>query len=221
MRPSLNSPLKIQDYVVLALPPIFFPLSFIAFKGFFIVSMALSTTIMGFSALAIMAVRGVLRGILMRRGFSETFLLFLASSIALYIAFLLGGILSDRIGMWGYVADIYSSIRGFTGSGWLLQLALGVIGFMEEIYWRGYLQGYVLEGLYGRGLKPLILTSIYYTAVHIPTGNPPLVVAALIVGLVLGYIALRAGIICSIASHIAWLEAVVIYAPVDMVLSRF
>lgn len=78
-----------------------------------------------------------------------------------------------------------------------------------------------MEGLHGRGLKPLIHASIYYTAVHIPTGNPPLVVAALIVGLVLGYIALRAGVVCSIASHIVWLEAVVIYAPVDMVLPRF
>lgn len=107
MMPSLNSSLKIQDYIVLVLPSIFFPLSFIAFKGFFIVSMALSTAIMGSSALAVMAVRGVLRDILVRRGFSETFLLFLASSLALYITFLLGGILSDRIGMWGYVADIY------------------------------------------------------------------------------------------------------------------
>jgi len=99
------------------------------------------------------------------------------------------------------------------------QLALGVIGFMEEIYWRGYLQGYMIESLYGRGFKSLILSSVYYTAVHVPTGNPPLAAAALIVGLILGYIALKAGVVSSIAAHIVWLEMVVVYAPVDVVLS--
>ncbi len=43
--------------------------------------------------------------------------------------------------------------------------------------------------------------------------------AALIVGLILGYIALKAGVVSSIAAHIVWLEMVVIYAPVDVVLS--
>jgi membrane protease YdiL (CAAX protease family) len=154
-----------------------------------------------------------------KRGSSEIFLSFLVASAALYIAFLLGGIFSVRIGMWGYVSEIYSSIRGSTGYGLFLQLALGVIGFMEEIYWRGYLQGYMLESLYGRGFKSLILSCVYYTAVHIPTGNPPLAAAALIVGLILGYIALKAGVVSSIAAHIVWLEMVVIYAPVDVVLS--
>jgi uncharacterized membrane protein len=114
---SLRSPyhLKILDYAVLAIPAIFFPLSFIVFKGFFIASMAISTAIMGCLALVIMAIKGVLRDIHVRRGSSEIFLSFLVASAALYIAFLLGGIFSVRIGMWGYVSEIYSSIRGSTG----------------------------------------------------------------------------------------------------------
>jgi membrane protease YdiL (CAAX protease family) len=91
---------------------------------------------------------------------------------------------------------------GSTGYGLFLQLALGVIGFMEEIYWRGYLQGYMLESLCGRGFKSLILSCVYYTAVHIPTGNPPLAAAALIVGLIFRHIALKAGVVSSIAAHI-------------------
>jgi hypothetical protein len=91
------------------------PLSFIVFKGFFIASMAISTAIMGCLALVIMAIKGVLRDILVRRGSSEIFLSFLVASAALYIAFLLGGIFSVRIGMWGYVSEIYSSIRGCFG----------------------------------------------------------------------------------------------------------
>jgi membrane protease YdiL (CAAX protease family) len=77
---------------------------------------------------------------------------------------------------------------------------------------------YVREPLW-KGFKSLILSCVYYTAVHIPTGNPPLAAAALIVGLILGYIALKAGVVSSIAAHIVWLEMVVIYAPVDVVLS--
>jgi hypothetical protein len=107
---NLHSPyhLKILDYAVIAIPAILFPLSFIVFKGFFIASMAISTAIMGCLALVITAIKGVLRDILVRRGSSEIFLSFLVASAALYIAFLLGGIFSVRIGMWGYVSEIYS-----------------------------------------------------------------------------------------------------------------
>jgi hypothetical protein len=107
---NLHSPyhLKILDYAVIAIPAILFPLSFIVFKGFFIASMAISTAIMGCLALVITAIKGVLRDILVRRGSSEIFLSFLLASAALYIALLLGGIFSVRIGMWGYVSEIYS-----------------------------------------------------------------------------------------------------------------
>jgi len=59
--------------VVLAIPAIFFPLSFLVFRGFFIASMTISTAIMGCLALVIMAVKGVLRDILVRRVFWRSF----------------------------------------------------------------------------------------------------------------------------------------------------
>jgi membrane protease YdiL (CAAX protease family) len=49
--------------------------------------------------------------------------------------------------------------------------------------------------------------------------NIPLIAAALVVGIILGYIASRSGISGSIVSHIAWLEAVIIYAPIDHILA--
>jgi hypothetical protein len=209
---------KLLDHIILILPIILFPLSFIVFREFFIVSMTVSTVIMGTSALVLMTRKGVLSRILVRGGVFKILLLSFSASIVLYTVFFLGGIFFMWIGMWGYVANVYSMIRTVDRGGFL-QIALAIIGFMEEIYWRGYLQNYFLESLYGKGLRSLVIASIYYTVAHIPTMNIPLIAAALVVGIILGYIASRSGISGSIVSHIAWLEAVIIYAPIDHILA--
>lgn len=211
------------ELLIAILPSILFPLSFLVLKRLFIISMSISTTLLAILGSIVVLRRGVYRGIAIRSSTTGILIHAVMGSIALYIAFLLGGLLSIALGMWGYVEALYTSIRETSsGYGSLLPLFLAVIGASEEIFWRGYIQGYILyrEPL-KRPLGGVMLTAIYYTAVHIPTINPPLIAGALVVGLAMGFIAHRSGILCSALSHIIWLELVVIYIPVDRILGFY
>lgn len=208
--------------MIAILPPILFPLSFLILKSIFIISMSISTTLLAILGSIIMLRRGVYRVIAIRSSTPGILIHAVLGSIALYIAFLLGGLLSIALGMWGYVEDVYRSIRETASEyGSLLPLFLAVIGASEEIFWRGYIQGYILGKETLKRSLGFFLTAIYYTAVHIPTANPPLIAGALVVGLVMGFIAQRYGILCSALSHIIWLELVVIHIPVDRIFESY
>ncbi len=56
----------------------------------------------------------------------------------------------------------------------------------EEVYWRGLIQRRFMERFGGN--SGLILAAGAYTLVHLPTLNPPLILTALIGGLVWGWI---------------------------------
>lgn len=209
---------KSLELLIAILPSILFPLSFIVLERLFIISMSISTTLLAILASIVMLRRGIYRGVAIRSSTKGILINAALGSIALYIAFLLGGLLSIALGMWGYVEAVYRSIRETASShGSLLPLFLAVIGASEEIFWRGYIQSYIFGEHLKRPLGGVMLTAIYYTAVHIPTANPPLIAGALIVGLAMGFIAHRSGILCSALSHIIWLELVVIHIPVDRI----
>lgn len=77
------------------------------------------------------------------------------------------------------------------------------IGFGEEIFWRGYIQKELSAGA-GKYLG-LIITTAIYTAVHIPTLNPVLILAALTCGLFWGYLYLLTGsLVVVLISHMIW-----------------
>ncbi len=82
----------------------------------------------------------------------------------------------------------------------------------EEIYWRGLVQRRLAERL---GVGPgLMLASTAYALVHLPTLNPPLILTALIGGLVWGYIyKTSASLVPGIISHIIFDLLIFLIAP--------
>ena len=210
------------DLIVVAMPLFFFPLSFIVLRERFIISMAISTIIMGSASLLIMLRRGYFQRVMMRGRISTTMILSIIAAIILYIIFIAGGYISILMGLWSYVDMVYMSIETSLG-GYknLLPLYLAIIGSMEEIFWRGFIQSYIVTEILGiRGSAAVFASSLYYTLVHMPTLNPPLIAGAFFVGIVTGFMAARQGVLGSIIVHIAWLELIVVYIPAPSVLSR-
>ena len=199
------------DLLYLALPLVLWPLSFVVLRSEFIYALAASTALL--AALTLLFYR---KSIKWTRGSSKlAVVLFGASSaFVLYLIFVAGGMLTTALGAGSYVASVYASIYGTQGKGALTMLLLAVIGIFEEIYWRGGVQGYA-ESHFTRFAKaPWIASAAYYAFVHTSTLNPILVVAALVVGLVAGIVAHKAGILASIITHVLWIEAIVVFFPV-------
>jgi len=135
----------------------------------------------------------------------------LISAIALYLVFLLGHILASSIGLGQQVNLVYSIIN----MGYLELALIPVIGFMEEAYWRGYLQ----ETLVVRKLRvSWALSTIPYALVHVTSGLAILVLAAWVVGLVLGFTARTQGLSASIIAHVLWLYLVLYVLPTYRIL---
>ncbi len=208
------------DLFVATMPLYLFPLSFIVLREIFIVSMAISTMAMGTASLLIMMRRKILQGVLVKGPATMVAISSMIAAAALYALFIAGGYLSTRLGLWGYVDMVYTSITASIGSSQaLLPAILAVIGTMEEIFWRGYIQSHIIEKIRRLGgLSPVVLSSAYYTLAHTPTLNPPLIVGAFLVGIVTGYVAARQGVLGSIVAHVVWLELIVVYVPATSVL---
>jgi len=60
----------------------------------------------------------------------------------------------------------------------------------------------------------VLVASMMYFVVHVVTFNPILVIAAFIVGLMLGVVAEKMGIVGSIIGHTLWLELILVIFPV-------
>lgn len=111
------------------------------------------------------------------------------------------------------VDSIYA-IKGGV-SPWLLSaLLLFVIGPAEEIFWRGFVQ----DG-FGRRFGPdaaFFIATLLYAAIHLPSGNFMLVLAAAVAGCVWGlayrFFPERFGAI--IISHALWDAAVFVWLPI-------
>jgi hypothetical protein len=194
---------EVAAYVLL--PWILWPLVFVVFREHFLAAMVAATGVLGL-ATATIGPRVRLGGVGVREAVCSV-----AYAALLYALFVAGGLLSKMLGFWGGVAAVYEMV----GRGLYLVPALAWIGFLEEVYWRGGLQ----EGLLSRATRrPWFASSLVYSAVHVFTGNPVLVAAALVVGLVLGYEAHRCGIAASSLTHVLWLYAVILVAPVSLLL---
>ena len=185
------------------LPYILWLLTFVIFKEFFWILMPLSTGILGI--LTITLYRNVLRLGSLTKGVSTGII----GAIILYIIFLLGDLASKYFGFSNYVDSVYTLVGSAPN---ILILGIGMIwiGCMEELYWRGGLQGL----LYKKGFdKAWLISSILYSLVHIVTYNPILILAALIVGLFLSKMVDLYGLYSTIFTHIIWLQLVIVLFP--------
>lgn len=178
---------KAVAYVIL--PLVLWPLSFDVFSKYFVYGMALSTLLLGLLSLAWF--RDRLRWF--RVNTSVVIVLGLLMSGILYMIFVGGYALLKYMGLAGYVVLVYEMVRGMANA-YALSIALVIIGFMEEVYWRGGLQESARElgGIFSN--EPWIASMIYYTLVHISTLNPALIAGAFVIGLIDGVLADKAAL---------------------------
>ena len=134
----------------------------------------------------------------------------IVSGIALYLFFWSGYQVAKSVP--GFVQTI-SSVYGLRGGAppqEITLLLLFPIGPTEELYWRGLIQRRIREGLGPN--RSLIVTTLLYTAIHLPTFNPSLLLVAAIGGLVWGAIYNRCGsVVPGIVSHVIFDEMIFVF----------
>jgi len=192
------------DALLLALPWPLFAVPFQLLRSQMVEAMSVVAALLAACVLAAGRVRVDLKG-----GLWPAYTL--GGAAALYVAFLAGGLFAKATGMWWQVEAVYSSVK----PGLLQLLGLLVLGVAEEVYWRGYVQGYVVVRALG---KRWWLSVVPYSLVHLVSGMPLLILAAVPVGLVLGFVAEKAGIAASGLGHVLWLYVVLYALPVPAVI---
>ncbi len=135
------------------------------------------------------------------------------SATVLYGVFCLGGVLVRRFLPTG--GDGIGAVYALKSGAPTLRiglLLLLVIGPGEELFWRGYLQRTWQKRIGGASALPLAVA--VYTAVHVASGNPVLVLAAAVCGLFWGVLYQRSGSVLLVAvSHTIWDLAVFLVFP--------
>jgi hypothetical protein len=140
----------------------------------------------------------------------------ISSAAVLYFIFWFGKFILDKYGIIPNhnqnISSVYANREALPG--WLVALLLFFpIGFGEEMFWRGYLQR-LLSNKYNKWIG-LIITVLFYTAVHIPTMNPILLLASFLVGVYWGLIFLwRGNIIAAVISHMLWDPFIFVIFPI-------
>ena len=141
----------------------------------------------------------------------------IGSAILLYTVFWFGKYVLDASGIIPNHNQNISSVYANKGifPGWLIALLLFFpIGFGEEIFWRGYLQRY-LSGKFGKWMG-FFVTVFFYTAVHICTLNPVLLLASFLVGIYWGLIFMwRKNLTAVLISHMIWDPFIFIILPIS------
>jgi hypothetical protein len=107
----------------------------------------------------------------------------------------------------------------YANRGSLSRVVVGIllffpIGFGEEVFWRGYIQRYM-----SGKTKPwigFIITTIFYTTVHIATQNPILLLASFVCGLYWGgmYLFYKHRLWPVVISHMLWDPLIFIIFPI-------
>ena len=126
-----------------------------------------------------------------------------------YLSSLKPGLFSDRI---KNLNSIYANSQQFS-SILISGLLFFPIGFGEEIFWRGFIQHFFTQ----KWNAPIgfAVTTFLYVMVHIPTGNPILMLAAFTCGLFwgIGYWA-SGSLIPVLVSHMVWDPLIFVIMPI-------
>jgi len=141
------------------------------------------------------------------------------------LAFVLWGIfwIGDKASSWLFdfarpeVDAVYSMKHGLPA--WAIGLLLAfLIGPAEELFWRGYVQRTMSKTLGGRHPEDwaFVLTAVIYALVHIWSFNFMLIMAALVAGLVWGFIyrICPKALPALIVSHALWDVLVFVLMPI-------
>ncbi len=140
--------------------------------------------------------------------------------LGIVIAVVLWGVfwVGDKASQWMFdfarpqVDTIYGMKEG--NQAWLIALLLLlIIGPAEELFWRGYVQRQ-LSQCWNPNLGFLVTTAIY-TAVHIPSGNFMLIMAAMVCGICWGglYRLMPQHFLAIVLSHALWDAAAFVWFP--------
>jgi membrane protease YdiL (CAAX protease family) len=112
----------------------------------------------------------------------------------------------------GNIASVYANLGGLS-PGLVAFLLFFPIGFGEEIFWRGFVQRRFRERWSAR--SAFVLTALLYTAIHFPTGNPVLILAALTCGLFWGGFYWATGsLVPVLVSHMLWDPFIFVILPI-------
>ena len=132
----------------------------------------------------------------------------LTSGLGLYLAFLLGFNMFRP-----YLFEGAVNVYTFREELPILvpSLLLLITSFCEEYFWRHYIQSSLVDLYDFRGV---VIASLFYSAIHLPTLNVPLIAAALLAGFFWGIIYNHTGSLWIVVfSHIAWTELVFVFLP--------
>ena len=112
----------------------------------------------------------------------------------------------------GNIASVYANLGGLSPA-LVAFLLFFPIGFGEEVFWRGFVQRRFRER---RGAQfAFIFTTLLYTAIHLPTGNPVLILAALTCGLFWGGFYRGTGsLVPVLVSHMLWDPFIFVIWPI-------
>ncbi len=142
------------------------------------------------------------------------------SALFLYFIFFVGNkililinlkfnILNDR---WIFLDNIYANKTGLSPLV-ISVLLIFPIAFGEEVFWRGFIQKSLENHM--KKYFALLLTAILYTAVHLISFNPILILAALTCGLFWGFLYMKTkNPSLVILSHIFWDIMIFILSPI-------
>jgi membrane protease YdiL (CAAX protease family) len=151
--------------------------------------------------------KNVLFGILLAALLYAVF--YLGNQFLILVSRLFPALLPDRA---GNIASVYANLGGLSPA--LVSLLLFFpIGFGEEVFWRGFVQRRLGERWSAR--SAFGLTALLYTAIHLPTGNPVLILAALTCGLFWGGFYWATGsLVPVLVSHMLWDPFIFVIWPI-------
>ena len=131
----------------------------------------------------------------------------IAVGLLLAGVFVVGGLVTREIPV---LAQFTNNVLGYAkaGSLWLVALVTLVNGVAEELFFRG-----ALFAAIGRK-NPVVISTVLYALATVAGGNPVLVFAAAILGLVTG-LQRRAGggVLAPVLTHITWSMAMLLVLP--------
>ncbi len=137
----------------------------------------------------------------------------IASAALLYLVFRAGNFLSRE--MFEFAGRDIGRVYGFKDGAGAMRIALlmlFIIGPGEELFWRGFVQGN-LSAQKGK-IPGFWLGVLFYTLIHVATGNVILILAAFTGGLFWGWLYMRyRSLLVNMVSHIVWDISVFLLLP--------